>query len=99
MSYSINWTTRGEETFNKNIKYLEQEWYNTVLNEFLDRVESAIRKICDNPLLYPLHDPSKNIRRCIINGRIILFYKIIDDATIDILLFWNTSQNPDKAAL
>jgi hypothetical protein len=40
MSYSINWTTVGELTFYQNIEYLEQEWNNDVLNQFLDRVGS-----------------------------------------------------------
>ena len=96
MSYSINWTSRGELTFNQNIEYLEQEWNNTVLNQFLDKVDAVLERISTNPFLYPFHKPSKNIRRCIINGRIILYYRIINDATIDILLFWNTYQNPDK---
>src|SRR5271166_1019585 len=96
MSYFINWTSRGELTFYENIEYLEQEWNNAVINQFLDRVGAVLDKIRTNPFLYPLHKPSQNIRRCIINGRIILYYRIIDAATIDILLFWNTSQNPDK---
>ena len=32
MSYSINWTSLGEFTFNQNIEYLEYEWNNTVIN-------------------------------------------------------------------
>ena len=96
MSYSINWTLRGELTFHENIEYLEQEWNNAVINQFLERVGVVIDKIRMNPFLYPQHKPSQNIRRCIINGRIILYYRIIDPETIDILLFWNTSQNPDK---
>ena len=96
MSYSLSWTTRAEETFNKNIEYLELEWSNSVLNKFLDRVEYTLENISDNPYLYPLHNSSKDIRRCIINGRIILYFRIIDDNTIDLITFFNTWQNPDK---
>jgi len=96
MSYSINWASRSELTFNQNIEYLEQEWNNAVLNQFLDKVAAVLERISVNPFLYPLHQPSLNVRRCIVNGRIILYYRIIDEATIDILLFWNTYQNPDK---
>lgn len=45
MSYSINWTTAGQLTFYENIEYLEQEWNNDVLNQFLDRVGSVIDKV------------------------------------------------------
>ena len=56
----------------------------------------AIEKISNHPFLYPLHNPSQDVGRCIINGRIILYYKVIDERTVDILPFWQTSQNPDK---
>ena len=96
MSYNLNWTTRAEESFELNIEYLEIEWSNSVLNKFLDRVDEVLEKISDKPYLYPLHNSSKDIRRCIINGRIILYFRIIDDTTIDLITFWNTWQNPDK---
>jgi plasmid stabilization system protein ParE len=99
MSYSIHWTSKGEQTFDQNIEYLEQEWNNTVINQFLDRVSDVLVNISTNPLLYPLHNAEKSIHRCIINGRIVLYYRIIEPSTIDILLFWNTSQNPDKLVL
>jgi hypothetical protein len=51
MSYSLSWTTRAEETFNKNIEYLELEWSNSVLNKFLDRVEEVLEKSAKN-LIY-----------------------------------------------
>ena len=96
MSYLVNWTSRAEYTFDQNIQYLDEEWSNSVLNQFPDKVEAALEKISDNPFLYPLDKPSKNIRRCIINGRIILYYRIIDDENPDLLLFCNTHQNPEK---
>jgi len=55
----------------------------------------VLEVIQENPYLYPLYNPSKKIRKCIIHGRIILYYRINGDI-IEILRFWNTYQNPDK---
>ena len=96
MSYSINWTTQGEQTFNQNIEYLKREWNIVVLNKFLDSVEEILEKISSNPYLYSLLNSTKDIRRCILNGRIILYFRIVDNNTIDLITFWNTYQNPNK---
>jgi hypothetical protein len=53
MSYSINWTTRGELTFNQNIEYLQRDGNNTVINQFLDIVAAALEKISANPFFMP----------------------------------------------
>lgn len=96
MSVRINWTTESERTFNQNVDYLSKEWDTLVLNSFLDRVEEALEHIRSNPKLYPLHRPQENVHRCVIHERVILYYRIVDDETIDLLTFWNTAQDPDK---
>lgn len=96
MSRQINWTSESERTFNQNLDYLSKEWDVSILNSFLDRVEEVLERIRSNPKLYPLHRPKENVYRCIIHERIILYYRIVDDSTIDLLTFWNTAQDPDK---
>jgi len=96
MSVRINWTAESERTFNQNLEYLAKEWDTVVLNNFLDRVEETLERIRSNPKLYPLHRPQESVHRCVIHERIILYYRIVDDQTIDLLTFWNTAQDPDK---
>jgi hypothetical protein len=96
MSVRINWTTESEKTFSQNLEYLSKEWDAVVLNNFLDRVEESLVLIKSNPKLYPLHRPNENVHRCVIHERITLYYRIVDDQTIDLLTFWNTAQDPDK---
>lgn len=96
MSYTLRWTSESARTLKQNLEYLEEEWDNKVINNFLDRVEEVLETIKDNPQLYPLHRPKDDVRKCIVHKRIILYYKIIDDQHIDLLTFWNTYQDPDK---
>lgn len=96
MSVRINWTSESEYTFNQNLDYLSKDWDVPVLNSFLDRVEEAIEHISSNPRLYPVHRPTENVRRCVIHERIVLYYRIVDNETIDLLTFWNTAQDPSK---
>ena len=92
----INWTSESEKTFNQNLEYLGKEWDAVVINRFLNRVEEVLEKLKSNPRLYPLHGSSANIHKCIIHERIILYYKVVSEETIDLLTFWNTYQDPDK---
>ena len=96
MSLKINWTSESLKTFNENLEYLSKEWNNVVMNGFLDRVEEVLETISSNPRLYLLHRPSENIHRCVIHERIILYYRIVDEESIDLLTFWNTSKDPNK---
>ena len=96
MIYSVNWATEAEETFHQNIEYLLKKWNIQVLNQFLDRVDAVLQKIESNPFLYPLHESLNNIRKCVVNEHIILYYRVIDDVSIDLITFWNTHQNPDR---
>jgi plasmid stabilization system protein ParE len=96
MSYTLHWTSEAARTLEQNLEYLEDEWGNQVINNFLDRVEEVLENIRGNPQLYPLHRPKDTVRRCAVHKRVILFYKIVDDRHIDLLTFWNTYQDPDK---
>lgn len=99
MSYILRWTSESERTFNQNLEYLEEEWDYQVINNFLDRVEQVLKTIKANPQLYPLHRPKDNVRKCIVNKRITLYYKIMDDQHIALLTFWNVYQKPDNLNL
>lgn len=96
MSFSIHWTHDAVTSFDQNIAYLKQDWPISVAHEFLDRVDEILEGIRANPHLYPLHRPKHRIHKCVVHPRIILYYKIIDNATIDLLLFWNTWKDPKR---
>lgn len=96
MSRVLRWTSESKKTFNRNLEYLSEEWDNSVINNFLDRVEEVLEQIKNSPELYPLHRPADKIYKCVVHKRVILYYKIMDDKHIDLLTFWNTYQDPDK---
>jgi hypothetical protein len=79
-----------------NMDYLAREWDNKVLYKFLDDIEKVLQKIKQNPNSYPLHKSSENVRKYKINRRIILYYKVVNDETIEPITFWNTYRNPEN---
>lgn len=85
MIYAIIWTPRAQVTFNANIEYLNNEWDQAVLNDFFDRVDEVIATIRLTPLLFPIYKIRGEIRRCVVTEQISLYYRIVNESTIDLL--------------
>ena len=95
MSLKVFWTKEAEVSFNKNIDYLNDEWSEAVIEQFVFKTEDAIATIEKHPTLYPSINKKKRIHKCLIVKQISLYYVILDDR-IDLLTFWNNFQNPKK---
>lgn len=96
MSYEIIVTEEAESSFNLNMNYLLQEWDDKTIEQFLERVDHVINEIRKNPFTFSLYEYRSNIRRSVINKRIILYYRVIEDTKIELLAFRNTRNNPEN---
>jgi plasmid stabilization system protein ParE len=96
---AINWTPEAERTFLQNLEYLSYRWNNKVITDFINKVDDAIQVIASNPKAFPSHNSTLNIHKCVVTPQITVYYRIVDDQTIDLLTFWNNYQNPDKLKL
>jgi len=96
MSFQVITTRESELTFSQNLDYLEKEWSNEVMIEFLNRVDQVVQSIRANPQLFPLSGHGHNVRKVTVNKRITLCYRIVDDTTIELLSFWNNYRDPKQ---
>lgn len=88
---AINWTPEAERTFLQNLEYLTYRWNN--------KVDDSLQVIASNPKAFPPHNSTLNIHKCVVVPQITLYYRIVNDHTIDLLTFWNNYQSPDKLKL
>lgn len=95
---NVLWSTNAIDSFNQNVTYLQEEWSQKVVEEFLDKVDEAVASISTYPLAFPIYGKHKNIRRCLIVKQITLFYRI-KNQQIELLLFWNNYRNPKRLKL
>ncbi|MFM8912018.1 MAG: hypothetical protein ACKOE6_03725, partial [Flammeovirgaceae bacterium] len=72
------------------------DWGNQVVNDFLNRVDEVLELVSVNPSVFPLHRPSEKIHKFIVNKRIILYFRIVNERQVDLLTFWNTYRDLDK---
>jgi hypothetical protein len=77
MIYKVFWTVEAEETFIQNILYLEYNWTDSIIENFISKTEEAINSIRINPLLYPFVNKKKGIHKCLIVKQVSLYYEVI----------------------
>ena len=98
MDCKINWTKRALSTFESNIKYLQSAWTEREVSNFVIAVDSWLNSLRNNPKSgTPRNNKTPNVRFSVVHKRIILVYKHKPSKNeIDLLVFWNTYQNPKK---
>ncbi|MCW5912570.1 MAG: type II toxin-antitoxin system RelE/ParE family toxin [Cyclobacteriaceae bacterium] len=92
----VIWTPEATQSFNDNIDYLITSWSETIINNFLDRVDEVVQRIKDNPDLYPLVHKEYKIHRCVVVKQISLYYKVTSSDQIDLMVFWNSYRDPEQ---
>ncbi len=98
MDCKINWTNRAWLTYKANITYLEKEWTAKEVSNFVLLVDKRLANLSKHPGIgNPRNKKYPNIRATLVHKRILLLYKYKPQKNeIDLLIFWNTYQNPRK---
>jgi plasmid stabilization system protein ParE len=98
MDCKINWTGRAWQSFEANINYLEKAWTAKEISTFVLLTDKKIASLTKHPKIgTPRNKKYPNIRSTLVHKRILLVYlhKPLKNE-IDLLVFWNTYQNPRK---
>ena len=94
MNYSVKWLPEAEITYANVIEHMEEKWTAKEINSFLDRTYEVIGFITQNPKQY-LYSKKKEVYRAVVTRQVSLFYRI-KQTEIELLIFWDTRQDPDK---
>jgi plasmid stabilization system protein ParE len=95
--YSVIWSPRSRITYYKILEYLLENWTFKEIETFIDRTEEVINHICENSALYP-YSTESNTHKCVIVKQVSLFYRVKIN-TIELLVFWDNRQDPDRLHL
>ncbi len=72
--------------------YLSTEWSARVRDNFLDKVETAVRTIRQLPFAFPETPDLPGVRRCVAHKHTSIYYRVNTDE-IEILAFWDNRQD------
>ena len=91
----IVWTTKALNTYNSIINYLEKEWTEKEVQNFISETNSLILRLTRYPEIGRPSQKRKNTRIYLLNKHTTLTYHFSARKTqITILLFWNQKRNP-----
>lgn len=95
MSKKDLWSPLAESDFRFSLFYLESNWNNAVVNQYLNKIDHLVNQITTNPEQFPLVNNKKKIRKCVVTKHNTIFYREKNDV-IEILRIFDTRQNPKK---
>ncbi len=94
---SIIWSPTAKISYYRILEYLDENWTFRELESFVKRTEEVIAHIHNNPLLYQ-YSKESDTHKCVVVKQVSLFYRIKGDG-IELLVFWDTRQDPSRIPL
>lgn len=97
MAVIIKWSDEATKTFDNNIGYLEKEWTDKEIANFVKQTDLKLLNIEYNPKIYKRSEKKSSIRKANINKNITLFYNYSPrKKEVTLLTFWHNRQDPKK---
>ena len=97
VAYPILWSPTAKANYYQILEYLNDNWTIKELEAFVKRTEEVISHIYKNPSLYP-YSESSDTHKCVVVKQVTLFYRVTGES-IQLLVFWDSRQNPAKLVL
>ena len=80
------------------IEYTKNNWGKSELHGLKKRIQNLFNVLQSNPCAFKIHENNNRIRKAMLLDDISVFYEI-NDNTVDVLLFWHNSRNPENLKL
>ena len=95
MSRKVVISKTAEKKLEKLFEYLVKEWSIKVKKDFVEKLDSSIEMIKNQPEIFPESKKGKNLRRCVITKQTTLYYRF-NSKRINIVTLFDTRQNPNR---
>ena len=90
---NIHWSDLAKEDYWSNIDYLLDEWSPIEASNFISKVDEYLNIISKKPKTFS-STKYKNTRSVPVVPQITLFYRIVDEKSIELVRFWNNAKDP-----
>ncbi|PTT78500.1 MULTISPECIES: type II toxin-antitoxin system RelE/ParE family toxin [unclassified Chryseobacterium] len=92
--YNILWTPNALEELEQTIEYLQLHFTDKEIKKLVQKIESLIEIISQNPFIFPISE-SKNIHKLVILEFNSMYYRV-NNGSVEILSFFSNRQSPQK---
>ncbi|MFN3445325.1 MAG: type II toxin-antitoxin system RelE/ParE family toxin [Bacteroidia bacterium] len=94
MALEIYWTQEAIDSFNKIIDYLETNWTEREVNGFMDTFKRKLSLLEKDNVLFK-NSIKRGYREILITKHNWLIYRVRNNK-LELILLWDTRQNPKK---
>lgn len=94
MAKEIRWTPTAIKTFKQVIDYLDENWSEREIKNFILATEKILEFISENPRMFR-STMNANVREALVTPHNLLICKICRNR-MELITFWYTRQNPVK---
>lgn len=95
MSRKVVISKTAEKKLDKLFEYLIKKWSVKVKKEFVEKLDSSIEIIKNQPEIFPESKKGKELKKCVITKQTTLYYRY-NSERINIVAIFDTRQDPKK---
>lgn len=92
----ILWTKNAQKSFDIIVEYLQKEWSLNSAIKFVRKTNIFLKTLSHQPEIGKKEQPKKDLRSFVLTRHTTVFYRLKDESTIVILVFFDTRRNPSK---
>jgi len=85
----------AEKKLKKLFEYLITDWSVKVKNDFIEKLDSSIEIIKNQPEIFPESKKGKGLRKCVITKQTTIYYRY-NSNRINIVTLFDNRQDPNK---
>lgn len=91
----IIWSPKAINGLEQLLDFIASKFSAKIVNNLLNEIDETVNSITHNPKMYPVFSSKKQLRKCVIKKKTLLFYRERSNK-IEIVLFIDSRQNPKK---
>jgi plasmid stabilization system protein ParE len=93
----VRWTTTAKHSYFNILDYLEESWPIREVNSFIEEVDKFLDQISRHPKMFQESSKKRHVRKGYITKDNSLYYRYSSrKKEIELLVFWDNRQNPEK---
>ncbi|RUA31899.1 MAG: type II toxin-antitoxin system RelE/ParE family toxin [Bacteroidetes bacterium] len=93
--YKIVWTVHALNELKVTFEYLENNWTDREISKLANEIDKILQLISNNPKLFPISNKTQ-IRRAVLGKLNIIYYRELENKTVEIISFFATRRSPNR---
>ena len=96
--YRLFWSDKSLGDLQNIIDYLNTNWNQKEIQNFVRRLDKRLDIIVGNPRLFPKTGKRRNVRKSVLTKHTVIYYQVGKDV-VTILTLFDPRQNPRKLSM